>query len=341
MGAERTATFAEHVQELRGRLMWTLLFVAIGAGVGYALHGHLLEIMQRPLNDTLYYTNPTGAFSFIIKICTVFGIIVALPMALYQVFAFFEPLIAVKTRRMLTLYVFVSVLLAGSGILFAYYISLPAALHFLVNFGGEGIESLITANEYFNFVLAYIAGFAVLFQLPLIILFINKVTPLTPRKLLGGTRYMVLGSFVVAAVITPTPDPFNQALMAGPIILLYFLSVLVVAVINHQSRAQRQQARQQAELSAPDEWLDVLSKEAELASAPISVPVALIKPAVPKAAPAPVGRKPRLVNDMIVPGRSVAVPAYHPRSRAAPVPKQPITAPRPTRLITDFVPASE
>lgn len=237
MPAERTATFAEHIQELRGRLMWSLLFVAIGAGVGYALHDQLLVILQHPLHETLYYTTPTGAFSFIIKICTVFGLVAALPMAIYQIFAFFEPLIKMKTRRLMVWYVVVSVLLASAGIAFAYFVSLPASLRFLVNFGeGGGIESLITANEYFNFVLTYIAGFAALFQLPLIIAFINRVKPLTPSRLAGGTRYVVLGSFVVSAVITPTPDPVNQLLMAGPIILLYFVSAGVVVVGNLRKR---------------------------------------------------------------------------------------------------------
>lgn len=342
MKAEAKATFAEHIRELRSRLMWSLLFVAIGAGIGYALNDTLLNVLQRPLNETLYYTNPTGAFSFIIKICTVFGLIVALPMTLYQGFSFFEPLINVRTRRTIVLYVLLSALLAVAGIAFAYFISLPAALHFLVNFGnGTPIESLITANEYFNFVLAYIAGFAVLFQLPLIITFINRVTPLTPSKLMGGTRYVVLGSFIMAAIITPTPDPFNQALMAGPIILLYFLSALVVALINWRSaRAKR----------APEPKLVTESVLDELAAEkPGLAPVPRREPVTrPALAPAPrplyaapstqQNRPPRIVTDMIVPARRAPVQAYQPRPQ---VPVQPARVHRPGRLISDFIPATE
>src|SRR3546814_778946 len=124
MAAHHTATFSEHIHELRKRLTWSPLFVATGAGVGYALHGTILYILQQPLNEKLYYTNPTWAFSFIIKICSVFGLIVALPMILYQAFGFFEPLVHIKTRRIFVWYVFLSVMLAAAGIAFAYFISL-------------------------------------------------------------------------------------------------------------------------------------------------------------------------------------------------------------------------
>lgn len=238
MSDTQTATFAEHIQELRKRLMWTVLFLVAGALLGYFLRDFLIALMQSPLHERLYYTTPGGAFGFIVKVCTVFGLIVALPMVIYQLFAFFAPLFGGKSRRSFIKYVVASFVLAGLGIIFAYLVSLPAALKFLVNFGNESnIESLITANEYFNFVLTYIAGFAVLFQVPLIVLFIDKIKPMPPRELLGATRYVVLASFIVAAIITPTPDPFNQAIMAGPVILLFLFSVAIVALRPSKGRS--------------------------------------------------------------------------------------------------------
>lgn len=239
MSEAQTATFAEHIQELRKRLMWTVLFLVAGAFLGYFLRDLLIALMQNPLHERLYYTTPGGAFGFIVKVCTVFGFIVALPMVIYQLFAFFAPLIGNRTRRSFFLYVVASFVLAALGILFAYFVSLPAALKFLVNFGNESnIESLITANEYFNFVLTYIAGFAALFQVPLIVLFIDKLKPMPPVKLLGATKFVILGSFIISAIITPTPDPFNQALMAVPIILLYLFSVGIVAARSLGGRSE-------------------------------------------------------------------------------------------------------
>lgn len=340
MAAPQTATFAEHIQELRTRLMWSLLFVAVGAGLGYALHEVILSVLQRPLNDTLYYTTPGGAFSFIIKICVAFGFVVALPMVVYQIFGFFGPLLPLRTRRMFVGYVLATVMLAALGIVFAYFISLPSALHFLVNFGNDkgSIEALITADEYFNFVLTYIAGFAVLFQLPLIIVFINKVTPLPPHKLLGISRYAILGSFIISAIITPTPDPLNQTLMAGPIILLFFLSVLLVAVINRG----RGKAKNPVEnLAIPDEVFE-FEKQVPVEPEPRPLPIASPAPAPIASAPVPVPRpvSRRLVTDMVVPGRGRTVSAYKPR----PVVHQPAVQPErrhPVRLISDFIPAHE
>jgi sec-independent protein translocase protein TatC len=347
-------TFAEHIQELRKRLMWSLLFVAIGAGIGYALHAKILKILQQPLNDGLYYTAPTGAFSFVIKVCVVFGLIVALPVVVYQVFAFFGPLLPKKTKKAIVAYVLVSVLLAAAGIAFAYFISLPAALHFLTNFGSDGtnIQAIITADEYFNFVLAYIAGFAVLFQLPLIISFINKVTPLKPSQLLGGTRYVVLGSFVIAAVITPTPDPLNQALMAGPIILLYFLSVLAVAAAGKLTARSRNKPAVPASVLADIDALLAEDEAKPQAAVPQPAPLQATSPPVvrqtaiqPTATPRPAAHR-RLTTDMVTLPRAHAPLAPVARS---PQPAQTRSAPPQPRtrqivragLISDFIPASD
>src|SRR5690606_30989639 len=141
------------------------------------------------------------------------GLVVALPALSYHIFGFFGPIIPNKTKRATVLYLLMSVTLACLGMAFAYFVSLPASLRFLTTFGDSGdIHALITANEYFNFVLTYVAGFAILFQVPLIITFTNRVTPLPPKKLLGATRYVIVLSFIVAAIITPTPDPMNQAI---------------------------------------------------------------------------------------------------------------------------------
>lgn len=322
MAAEAKLTFAEHVSELRRRLMWSSLFVLVGAGIGYAMHDTLLVILQQPLSETLYYTTPTGAFGFIIKVCTVFGLIMALPALTYNGFAYFEPLIKAGTRRLLIGYVFISVLLAAAGILFAYFVSLPAALHFLINFGGGGIEAIITANEYFNFVLAYLAGFALLFELPLILAFINRIKPLTPSKLIGGTRYVILGSFIAAAIITPTPDPMNQLLMAGPVILLYFVSAAAIVASNRLRRKPSPQA--------------VVSQPTPLQSAFSEAPATTPAPAAPRPV-RPTAQTAR-INDMAVPNRRATVSAYQQRPPRSDPPQR--QKPQ-TRLISDFLPSAD
>lgn len=231
--------FIEHVHELQKRLTWSVLALAIGGGIAYNFYQPLLNLVQRPLGQTLYYTSPTGGFSFLFKICLAAGFVFALPVILYHVFGFLGPLLRRRQRSSIVAYTMWSINLAYAGVLFAYFISLPAALHFLAKFGGAGVQSLITVDEYFNFALAYLAGFALLFQVPLVILFINRIKPLKPAKMMGAQRFVILFSFIIAAILTPTPDPFNQLLMAAPAILLYQVGIVLVMIINHKPRRKK------------------------------------------------------------------------------------------------------
>lgn len=232
-------TIAEHISEFRKRLLWSILALLSGGALGYAYHNEIVSLLVKPLNQQLYYTSPTGGFDFLIKTCLFFGFLLTVPIVVYNLLKFIAPAIpshiTYKTSKILV----VSSCLAVAGVAFAYYVSLPAALHFLNNFSTGSVTSLISANEYFTFVMIYMAGFAALFQMPLILAFINKVTPLTPHLMMQKQRFVILGSFIVAAILTPTPDPVNQTLMAVPIIMLYQSSIGVVWHANKRTRKKR------------------------------------------------------------------------------------------------------
>jgi sec-independent protein translocase protein TatC len=123
-----------------------------------------------------------------------------------------------------------SFLLALFGVLTAYYLVLPATLNFLANFAGVQLKALISTKDYFSFITKYLLGFAILFQLPLVMQILGRFVKLRASTLLKYWRHVIVVSFVVAAVLTPTPDPINQAIMAAPIIILYFISVLTLAL---------------------------------------------------------------------------------------------------------------
>jgi sec-independent protein translocase protein TatC len=226
--------FSEHLRELRQRLIYIIATLFLGCMVGYAIHDKLFHIVTRPLHEKLYYTTPTGGFNAVIKISILFGVIVTVPVLVYQVGKFLSPTFRRRIRAVKI--ILFSVFLAITGILFAYYISLPASLHFLANIGSANLQSLITVTEYLNFVFAYVAGFALLFQLPLIMLFINRIKPQRPGGLMRVQRYVILISFILAAILTPTPDPMNQLIMALPIILLYQFSVILIWFVNRRSK---------------------------------------------------------------------------------------------------------
>lgn len=225
----------DHIHELRSRLMWSVLALLLASSLGYVLHSTLVHLMQKPLGQQLYFTSPAGGLNFIIKICLTFGFVVSLPVLLFQAIKFFFPLLEQTHKKAIIPYTFCSILLAYTGVVFAYIVSLPSALYFLSHFGGDSIVALITVDEYYNFVLAYLAGFAVLFQLPIIIMFINRIKPLKPGRMMKAQRYIILGSFVVAAILTPTPDPINQAMMAMPAIILYQVGVVMVWLKNRKA----------------------------------------------------------------------------------------------------------
>ncbi len=233
--SQKAQPFSEHVRELRRRLIYSIAALFLGSIIGYFIHEQLFSIITRPLHAQLYYTTPTGGFNAIIKISILFGVVVAVPVFVYQLGKFLSPSFIRYQNNALRMMLF-SVALALLGASFAYYVSLPAALHFLANVDSKDLHSIITVNEYLNFVIGYVAGFALLFQLPLVMLFINRIKPQKPWRLMRIQRWVILISFIVAAFLTPTPDPVNQAIMAFPIILLYQFSVILIWLVNRRRK---------------------------------------------------------------------------------------------------------
>ncbi|MEK7186005.1 MAG: twin-arginine translocase subunit TatC [Patescibacteria group bacterium] len=225
-------TFGEHLSEIRERLLFSFGIFLLGSFIGYIFYNQILNFLITPLHSPLYYSSPAGGFDFAIKICIFFGIAFSLPVFTYNFLRFIEPTILRKPRFFVLRFLIASLLLMTLGISFAYYVGLPAALHFLGKFGSGEIKSLILTNEYLNFVIRYLVGFGVLFQLPLVLLVINSISRLHPNRLMRLQKLVIVGSFSIAAIITPTPDFLNQTIMAVPIILIYQLSILLVWYVN-------------------------------------------------------------------------------------------------------------
>lgn len=223
-----------HVAELRKVLMVCTFSLIAFSTIAYFFFDQILAVFQKPLGKTLYYTSPTAGFTFAIKLCITVGLIVSVPVVVNRVFSFVKPAVKKHLHRSFAWYSIWSVILAITGVVFAYYISLPGALDFLTSFKAGQIEALITVDSYFTFFTAYLLGYAVLFQTPIIMLGINKVRPLDPGATMRYQRHVILGSFAVAAILTPTPDPWNQTLMAIPMILLYQVGILLVWITNRK-----------------------------------------------------------------------------------------------------------
>ncbi|HMN12684.1 MAG TPA: twin-arginine translocase subunit TatC [Bellilinea sp.] len=236
---EKLQPFSEHLSELRSRLLSSAVFFIIGTIFGYLLHERILAVLIAPLGQPVFYSSPAGGFDFLIKLSFLFGLAISIPVLVFHTLRFIEPVLPPQSPRKMLLVLVSSCLLLIAGVLFAYFVSLPAALYFLGSFTSEGVQALISASDYFSFVTRYLLGFGLLFQLPLVLLVINSVQRIPIGQLLGLEKWVVLLSFVVAAVLTPTPDIFNQLLMALPLIALYQITVVLVWLVNSRTRQVR------------------------------------------------------------------------------------------------------
>lgn len=224
--------FILHLYELRKRLLiWFCAFLIFSV-IGYLIRDQLLSLLVAPLNQSLYYTSPTGGIEIALKVSAVFGFLLSLPILIYESLRFVQPAFSKKTNRHIITLLFLGILLMLVGISISYLFLLPASLYFLTNFSTGDIQNLITVNEYFSFIIFYLVGFGIMFELPLLILTINSIVRLHPKKLLSYFKFVFLGSFVASAIITPTPDVMNMTFLALPIIVLYLLSIIPIWILN-------------------------------------------------------------------------------------------------------------
>jgi sec-independent protein translocase protein TatC len=229
-------TFGEHVAELRSRLFIIAACISLATLIGYFIQQQLVALMLLPSKgQNFIFTSPTGGINFLFQVCLYFGIYISLPVIIFNILKFIQPLLSEATEKLIGKYSFYSFVLATLGILFGYYAGLPFALHFLSGqFTSHQIQALYTINEYGSFVSFYLLGSALLFQLFLIILFINRIKPIEPKSLLTKEKYVVAGAFIVSFIMVPAPNIANQLVLAAPIILLYQISIAVIAFRNRK-----------------------------------------------------------------------------------------------------------
>jgi len=224
----------EHLYELRRRIFYCLLTIAVVAISAYFIQQHLVNLLLAPANGQQFiYTNVTGGIGFLFQLCLYIGVAVSLPVIAYQLLRYLEPMLQFNSWRFIVLASVACGLLSLAGMAFGYFIGLPTALHFLLHqFTTKQIRPLLTIQEYMLFVTVYMLGSALLFQLPLLLLLINRIKPLKPKKLWHYERWVVLGAFVVSGLMNPTPDIFSQLMLAGPIIIMYQIGILLIWRIN-------------------------------------------------------------------------------------------------------------
>ncbi len=229
-------SFLDHLEELRKRIIHSLIAVGVALGVCWTFADPLFRIISRPIvaqGVQLNMTKPTEGFNLELKLALLASVFLAAPFILAQVWLFIAPGLYKHERRYALPFIFFSSLLFVAGGLFGYWIAFPYALQFLILWGqGMGLSMVISASEYFDLFIMVELGLAVIFEIPAVIFVLSRIGLVSGKFLLRNTRYAVLIAFVVAAVITPTTDIPNMMMMAVPMILLYMLGVVVAFVFG-------------------------------------------------------------------------------------------------------------
>ena len=233
----------EHLEELRRRLMWSFGYLAIGFIVSYIYRARLLTIIQKPLLDIglkMTMTHPTDAINFVIKTSIYCGAILASPFILYQVWLFISPGMYAHEKKYVFPFMASTVGLFLSGVWFGYRYVLPDAMVVLIDGFGKNFTHMITIEDYTGFFLAVILGLGITFELPVLIFFLALFGIVDAKFLVKHIRYAILAIFLVAAVICPTPDPIGMTLFASPMLVLYFIGVLVAFLVHPKRRKKKE-----------------------------------------------------------------------------------------------------
>ncbi|HLE40480.1 MAG TPA: twin-arginine translocase subunit TatC [Nitrospirota bacterium] len=243
---ETRMPFWSHLEELRKRIVISLIAVAVGFGVCFNYSEEILGLLMVPMNmklgfhssfpfifftphkvtQELFFSTLTEPFMAHLKIGFVAGLVLVVPVLLLQVWKFISPGLLPKERRYAGHFVFFSTLFFAIGVLFCYFLLLPLAVPFLIGYKTAHLKPIITIGQYINFTLKFLLGSGAVFELPLVIILLSRMGIISAATLARFRKYAFLIAFVLGAIITPTPDVFNMTMMSIPIYLLYEIGIL-------------------------------------------------------------------------------------------------------------------
>jgi sec-independent protein translocase protein TatC len=246
-----TMGFLDHLEELRTRIVRSIAAVAVGFGICWWKVERIYEVMQRPIMDALkanglseklVYLNPTEPFNLYLKIAALAGLFLTSPFVLYQVWMFISPGLYRREKRYVVPFMVSTITLFTCGGYFGYKVVYPRALDFLIHFGRQ-FQPMITIGEYTQLFLSIVLGMGLIFEMPILIFFLSLMGIISPGFMWKNFRYSILVIFIIAAIVTPTPDIVNMCIFAAPMLALYGLSI-GVAWLAHPKRRQARKEKQ-------------------------------------------------------------------------------------------------
>ncbi len=232
-------TLLEHLDELRRRILRTLVVVFVAFFACFAFAEQIYEVLEVPIRphvDKLAFLRITDPFIVYIKVALLAAIFLTSPYLVSQFWGFISPGLYRREKRYAIPFIFFGSFFFLAGGLFGYFIAFPFAVDFLINLG-DNFQPVITIDFYLNTLINILLGLAVMFQLPIIIFMLSQLGVVTPRFLMRHFRWAVLIIVVISAAITPTPDVVNMTIVAGPTLLLYLLGVGAAALARRRKRS--------------------------------------------------------------------------------------------------------
>lgn len=249
--------FIQHLEELRYRLIISLVAVGAGTILAFLFKERIFHFLARPLlealppeNKQLIFTGLYEAFMVYLKASLLGGLLIAIPVVFYQLWAFIAPGLYAKERRGIMPFVVVSSFFFLGGAIFGYYVVFPYGFRFFLGFAGEFIKPLPSMKEYLGFATRLLLAFGIIFELPIFIFFLSRVGIVNPRVLKKGRKYAIPMVFALAAILTP-PDVITQLLMAGPLIVLYELGIWVAILFSPKPAEEETPGEEPETLETP------------------------------------------------------------------------------------------
>jgi sec-independent protein translocase protein TatC len=249
----QTMGFLDHLEELRKRIIYSIVAVAVGFFACWWKVEAIYDVMQRPIMDALkangmseklVYLNPTEPFNLYLKIAALAGLFLTSPFVLYQVWMFISPGLYRKEKKYVIPFMVSTISLFSIGGIFGYKFVYPYALTFLINFGKQ-FQPMITVGEYTQLFLSVVLGMGLIFEMPILVFFLSLMGIMSAGFMLKNFRYAILVIFIIAAIVTPTTDILNMCIFAAPMIALYAISIGVAWLVHPKQRAARREKQAQ------------------------------------------------------------------------------------------------
>lgn len=244
VGEGARMSLADHFRELRARLMLSVLALVVATIASFFIYEQLIEIVTGPYNDAremldsdtssvIYVSGVGGGLMIQLKLCALSGLVLSSPVWLYQIWAFVLPGLHRNERRWTLLFVAIAGPLFAAGVALGYYV-LPKALRVLIDFTPADMQNLNDFNDFFSFITRMLLVFGVAFEIPFFVILLNLAGVVSGRALARHRPWIVLGTFVFAAVATPSTDPLSMLFLAVPMLLLFFVSEIIARTVDRR-----------------------------------------------------------------------------------------------------------